>query len=366
MMAYGEQTTLAERKRRAASRLILGFHGLGVPPEIRSFCKHAEPAGFILFRRNVEEPGQVLELNRELASLSSGAPPLLSVDQEGGRVRRIRATDWPPMRWVGNMDDEVLTRRLAAAMAEELRALGFNTDWAPVCDVDSNPANPVIGDRSFSRSPEQCGRQAAAFLQAMQDSGIICCAKHFPGHGDTDLDSHHDLPAVEKEPPDIERCELVPFEHAVAAGVGMVMTAHVVFPAYDEAHPATMSRAIQHGLLRKRLGYGGILVSDDMEMKAVRGRYPLEHQLDLSCRASVDLFLLCSEHALQLEAYELLVKLQEQDKTHDDLAIDSARRLQALRQRFLQERPVRPGLDRVGAAEHGDLCRWIAGRGAQA
>jgi beta-N-acetylhexosaminidase len=366
MMAYGEQTTLAERKRRAASRLILGFHGLNVPPEIRTFCKTAQPAGFILFRRNVEEAGQVLELNRELGSLVRTAPPLLSVDQEGGRVRRIRKTDWPPMRWVGNLDDEAVTRRLAASMAEELLALGFNTDWAPVCDVDSNPDNPVIGDRSFSRSPEQCGRQAAAFLKEMQSQGVICCAKHFPGHGDTDLDSHLDLPAVEKEPPDIERCELVPFQHAVAAGVGMVMTAHVVFPAYDEQHPATMSRAIQHGLLRRRLGYGGILVSDDMEMKAVRGRYPLEQQLDLSCRASVDLFLLCSEHGLQLEAYELLVKLQEGDKAHDDLAIDSAKRLKGLQERFLETPSRRPELDRVGAAEHGDLCRWIANRGAQA
>ena len=159
MMAYGEQTTLAERKRRAAHRLIVGFNGLSVPEEIRRFAKQAPPAGYILFRRNVEEPEQVLELNRALNDLNGPEnPPILSVDQEGGRVRRIRETDWPPMRWVGNIDQLEITRKTATLLAEELLAMGFNTNWAPVADVDSNPANPIIGDRSFGRSPDLCSR----------------------------------------------------------------------------------------------------------------------------------------------------------------------------------------------------------------
>ena len=136
MMAYGEQTTLAERKRRAAARMILGFHGHDVPQEITDFSRRAAPAGYILFRRNVDEPEQVLELNRCLQDRNGAAhPPILSVDQEGGRVRRVRMTDWPPMRYVGNLDDEQTTRDIAESLAEELLAMGFNTNWAPVADV---------------------------------------------------------------------------------------------------------------------------------------------------------------------------------------------------------------------------------------
>ena len=153
--AVGEQTTLAERKRRAAQRLILGFEGVSPSADFKAFVAEAAPAGFILFARNIEEPAQVAELNKELASMvPDHAPALLSVDQEGGRVLRIRDTPWPPMRWLGNIDDVQVTQQTAAAMGAELRAMGFNLDWAPCADVDSNPDNPVIGDRSFSRDPD--------------------------------------------------------------------------------------------------------------------------------------------------------------------------------------------------------------------
>jgi len=229
-LAVGEQTTLAHRKRRAAQRLILGFEGTSVPADIKRFCRQAPPAGFILFARNIEEPAQVHELNRELHSLlPDSLPPLLSVDQEGGRVMRIRETAWPPMRWLGNANDLALTERVAAGIGGELAAMGFNLDWAPVADVDSNPDNPVIGDRSFSRNPACVAQHAQAFLQGLHSAGVMGCVKHFPGHGDTALDSHHDLPVVEKETPDLEQCELVPFMAAVAAGVEAVMTAHVIF-----------------------------------------------------------------------------------------------------------------------------------------
>ena len=363
MMAYGEQTTLAHRKRLAASRLILGFNGLSVPSDIRAFCKVADPAGFILFARNVEEVGQVLELNKELkATVRPENPPILSVDQEGGRVRRIRDTDWPPMRWVGNINQDDVTAAVATGIAKELIAMGFNTNWAPVADVDSNPKNPVIGDRAFSRSPQQVARHVVQFLQHFHQNGIIGCAKHFPGHGDTDLDSHFDLPIVEKEVPDIEQCELFPFQAAVQAGVALIMTAHVIFPAYDEHHPATMSQAILQNILRKKMGYNGLIVSDDMEMKAVRGRWPLVEQLDKSCRASVDLFLMCSEISLQWEAFEALVHLQENDKVHQILAEDSHRRLQHLQERFFSKSKFFD-LAVINAPGHQHLCHWIAERG---
>lgn len=362
--AIGEQTTLADRKRRAGQRMIVGFHGVDAPVELRQLCAAVRPGGFILFARNVEEPCQVRELNRQLVGLvPAETPALVTVDQEGGRVQRVKATEWPRARWVGNVDDPRQTRRVARAMADELRALGFHIDWAPVADVDSNPANPVIGDRAFSSSPQAVSRHVLAFLQGLEQGGIAGCVKHFPGHGDTSQDSHLELPIVEKERPDLERCELVPFRAAIAAGAPLVMTAHVLFPAWDEAVPATMSERILRGVLRDQLGFQGVVVSDDLEMKAVRGRYPIKHQLDLATRATVDVFLCCSEVELQWQVFESLVRLQEADKVHDDLAIDAVARLTALRRRFLLPPPPVPELSVVGSIAHRDLALGIKARG---
>lgn len=362
--AIGSTTTLADRKRRAGQRLVVGFHGVDAPESLRELCAEVQPAGFILFARNVEEPAQVRELNRQLSSLlPAELPPLLSVDQEGGRVQRIKATEWPRARWVGNVDDVAQTRALARAMGDELRSLGFHVDWAPVADVDSNPKNPVIGDRAFSDRPQVVARHVTAFLAGLEEAGIAGCVKHFPGHGDTMVDSHLDLPIVEKEPPELDRCELVPFRAAIQAGAPLVMTAHVSFPAWDEVHPATMSSAVLRGVLRERLGFQGVLVSDDLEMKAVRGRYPLELQLELASRATVDLFLCCSEVELQWEAFEVLVRLQEQDKAHHDIAVDAFARLRALRHRLLAAPPPMPLPSVVGSIIHRDLAMGLQARG---
>ena len=185
MMVVGEHTSLAQRKRKAMSRLILGFHGLTPSQELRTLLAEESPAGFILFRRNVDALDQVLLCNQELRQLvRADAPPILSVDQEGGRVRRIRETNWPPMRWLGNIDDIRMTKKVIKGINTELQALGFNANWAPCADVDSNPDNPIIGDRSFGRSPELCSRHVQASIEQMHEMGMIACAKHFPGHGD--------------------------------------------------------------------------------------------------------------------------------------------------------------------------------------
>lgn len=363
-MAMGEQTTLAERKKLAAQRLILGFEGTCVPLEFKEFVRKAPPAGFILFRRNVEEVAQVRELNRELRDcLPDSLPPVLSVDQEGGRVLRVRETPWPPMRWLGNIDDPDITRRTASLMGSELRAMGFNLDWAPVADVDSNPDNPIIGNRSFSRDPEVVSRHIIAFLAGLHEAGVMGSVKHFPGHGDTSTDSHLELPVVDKDLGDISHCELVPFRVAVEHSVEIVMTAHVLFPVLDEKVPATMSHPILKGWLRDKLGHRGIIVSDDMEMKAVRGRYPLVQQLDQACRATVDLFLMCKELDLQVEAWETLIRLMEEDKTHHDLAVESNRRLIELRDRHMLSVPKAPDLSVVGSRIHKDFANLIESRG---
>jgi beta-N-acetylhexosaminidase len=362
--AIGEMTSLALRKRRAGQRLLVGFEGTSLPADFARFVREAAPAGFILFARNVEEPAQVRELNRELAALvPASLPPLLSVDQEGGRVQRVKHTRWPTMRALGNIDHLPTTAQFARALSDEVRALGFNLNFAPCADVDSNPQNPVIGDRSFGPRPELVSRHVRAFVEAAQSRGVIACAKHFPGHGDTAVDSHLDLPVVERDRPEIERTELPPFAAAVSAGVGMVMTSHVVFPAYDEQFPATMSEPILRGLLRGRLGWAGVTISDDLEMKAVRGRYPLDMQLDLASRAGVDLFCVSRSLELCVEAWETLVRLQELDKRHDDAATDAHTRLMALRERFFKDAPPAPPVSLVGDAAHRALAETLRRQG---
>jgi len=365
--AVGETTSLAHRKRRAGQRVILGFPGPSLDQETRRVIQLIQPAGFVLFARNVEEPAQVRELNRELQTLlPDGLPPLLTVDQEGGRVQRVRdgATVWPPLRQVGNCRDLALTRAFAEALADEVAALGFNVNWAPCADVDSNPDNPVIGDRSFGRDPGEVAQHVVTSVLATQARGMMACVKHFPGHGDTRTDSHLELPIVEKERPDVEHTELVPFKAAIQAGVAMVMGAHVVFPDYDE-RPATLSHRLLHQLLREELGHKGLVVSDDMEMKAVHGRFALEETLAYSTRAGLDIYLFCKDQQLQVAAYEQLIRLQERDSACDTLAEDSEKRLLHARETFLKGRGRVPDLDVLRSQRHKDLALLIRARGGE-
>src|SRR5690349_23262617 len=186
--------------------LIAGFNGAQPPVELRSLAREFGLGGAILFARNVEEPAQVAELSFELARLTPDMPAWVSVDQEGGRVARLKApfTEWPPMAVLGRRGDEGLARRFAAALAAELRAVGITLDYAPVLDIHTNPKNPVIGDRALSEDAAMVARYGAAIIRGLQDGGVAACGKHFPGHGDTSVDSHLDLPVVE-HPPDRSR-----------------------------------------------------------------------------------------------------------------------------------------------------------------
>ncbi len=366
--AVGEATSLADRKRRAGQRLFIGFAGPSVTDDLKALVKTVQPAGFVLFARNVEEPAQVRELNRELASLVSPRhPAFVAVDQEGGRVQRVKkpATVWPAMRAVGQAADRAkgldlaLTQQVSRAMAVELRALGFNLNFAPVADIDSNPDNPIIGDRSFGRVPDVVAQHVVAFAKAHQEQGVIACAKHFPGHGDTAVDSHLALPKVELDIPDIEHRELVPFRAAIQAGIATVMTAHILFPAYDEEVPATLSPRIIRGVLREQLGFEGVVFSDDLEMKAVHGRWPIAEAARRMTQASVDILLCCEDPGLQLEAYESLVRLQEDDTTLEQASIDAVARVEALRERFFLKPPPQPGLESLATDAHQALVRRV-------
>jgi beta-N-acetylhexosaminidase len=287
--------------------VMVGFAGHDVPVELRSLAREFDLGGLVLFKRNVEAPEQVVELVHGLRQLGHAAPPWIAVDQEGGRVARLRApfTEWPPMLALGRRGDRGLAERFARALAEELRLVGISLDFAPVLDVHTNPANPVIGDRALGERADQVADLGAAIIETLQANGVAACGKHFPGHGDTSTDSHVTLPLVEHAPDRLRAVEFVPFRAAVQAKVASIMTAHVLVPALDAERPASLSRRIVHDLLREELGFDGLIIVDDLEMKALAGR-PIEESAVLAFEAGCDVALLCGadveSHAAVLEA----------------------------------------------------------------
>jgi beta-N-acetylhexosaminidase len=275
----------------AGQLLSFGFEGTTASEELRARIGASEVGGVMIFRPNITSPGQLAEVVGALRAAAPGDLPLLvSIDQEGGLVQRLRApaTEWPPMLAVGSAGDSARAALVGRALGEELAAVGVGWNFAPVLDVHTNPANPVIGNRAFGTSPEVVSRQALAFWRGLRDAGVVGCGKHYPGHGDTMTDSHHELPVV---PHDIERLrkvELAPFASAARAGVEAFMTAHVMYPALDPDRPATLSRRIATEVLRGDLGFRGVLVSDDLNMKAVAARYSIEELAVQAIEAGCD------------------------------------------------------------------------------
>jgi len=345
----------------AGQRLFVGFEYPTIPYEFRRFCMEVQPAGFVLFARNVIDPEQVRELNLELAEmLPDNIPAFLAVDQEGGSVQRVRDTPWPDMRRLGDENDPARTRAVSAAMARELRAMGFDLNFAPVADVDSNPANPVIGKRSFSRDPAKVAVHVEATLAGMRAEHIVGCLKHWPGHGDTDTDSHLALPTVDRSKDGLQATEIPPFKAGIAAGARTVMTAHVRYPQIDPRWPATMSPAIVRDWLRGELGFQGVVFSDDLTMKAVRDNFTLAEQVEQATRAEVDVMLTCSDLDLQWQVWEQLVKVQENSSELAAAAARSAERMHALRLDAFTDRPALPDLSEVGCEAHQALARSFA------
>ena len=318
--------------------LVAGFDGAHVPVELRSLAREFSLAGLILFKRNVEEPEQVAELSRSASELTPGLPPWVSVDQEGGRVARLKRpfTEWPPALTLGRSASPDLARRFARALATELAAVGITLDFAPVLDVLTNPANPVIGDRALAERTELVSSLGVAIIDELQRAGIAACGKHFPGLGEVALDPHFELPVVEHAPDRLRAVEFEPFKAAIAAGVASMMTAHVLLPALDEEVPATMSRRIIAPVLRDELGFDGVIFTDDMEMKAVAARWPVPEACVRAVAAGCDAVLICSgDHDLQHAALEALVHAVEEERLPFARVEDALARQRRMKERFL-------------------------------
>lgn len=332
--------------RRRAGRLIFaGFDGVELTIELRAIAREFGLGGVVLFARNVESPEQVAEVAYRARTLDRDAPLFVAVDQEGGRVARLRApfTVWPPMAVLGRAPGVGLARRFADALARELAAVGITIDFAPVVDVLTNPANPAIGDRALADTAERVAELAPVVIEALQAQGIVACAKHFPGHGEAGVDSHHDLPVLDLPPERFEAVELVPFRAALDAGVASVMTGHLLVPAFDETQPATLSRAIVTDLLRGRLGFDGLVFTDDLDMRAIADRCRPGELVASALAAGCDVGLACGpDPERQVLAIEGVIRAVESGALPLARVDEALARQDRLRARFLAGDAPRP------------------------
>jgi len=366
-------------KSTFASPLWVGFEGKTLPAALSRWLARGEVGGVVLFSRNIESPAQVRALCREIRSAAGrGNPiPLIAVDQEGGRVARFKEppfTWFPPARACSLFccRNESVAKGLGAATAAELRAVGIDVNFAPVLDVDSNPRNPVIGDRAFSEDPHTAAALGIAFAIGSLSRGILPVGKHFPGHGDTSADSHEELPVVRAGRRTLLRRELLPFRRAARAGIPALMTAHVMYPALDRALPATLSRKILHDLLRERLRFRGAVLSDALEMKAIADRYGIGEAAVLAVTAGCDVVLVCRGEREQGEAIDRLARETRDRPTFRRAVAAASVRSGRLRAWAAAKERCRPAPRAVGAARHRELAsllleRWEStGRTSQA
>jgi beta-N-acetylhexosaminidase len=326
-------------RRICGSLVIGGFGGTALPMGFEARLRAGELGGAILFARNVTpDSAQVAALCEAIARTNEDLPPIVSVDQEGGRVARIKheVVRLPPAIALGSLDDAMI-ERAGAVLGAQLAALGFSMDYAPVLDVHTNPQNPVIGDRAFATTPERAAAAAIAFARGLASSGVAPCGKHFPGHGDTLTDSHLELPRVAHDRARLDAIELAPFR-AAAKALPAFMSAHVVYDALD-ARPATLSKRIATALLRDELGFRGVLISDDLEMKAVSKTYGAGEAAVLAIEAGCDSLLVCSDEDAQVAAVDALTARAERDTAFRARCEEASARMSDLRRAFPPKSP---------------------------
>ena len=346
-------------RRSVAQLFMVGLPGPTLDRPTRAFLAEHPPGGVILFKRNIRSAAQLRRLTAAIHETGAGIAPLVALDHEGGRVHRLPRpfTHFPPAGAVGGRHDARLAEAVGRAMGEELRAVGIDLDFAPVLDVWSNPRNRVIGDRAFGTEPARVARLGLALARGLMRAGVLACGKHVPGHGASAGDSHFVLPRVRRSRRELAAVELAPFARAIAAGIPALMTAHVVYPALDPRRPATLSPLICRDLLRHRLGFRGVLFSDDLEMNAVAARSTPARSAVEAVRAGCDMLLVCqSLDAARAAMRGVEVAVARGTLVGEELAA-ALGRIQGLR-RFLARPRVRG--DRLVWPAHARLARRAA------
>ncbi len=358
-----------EFEQLSGQKLLVAFHGKDrLSPEIIQSFKCYSPGGVSLFRSlNVGTPAQLKELNESLQRLahSLGLPPLLiAIDQEGGQLMAVGdGTPLPGNMALGAARSTELARQAGEVLGRELAALGINVNYAPCADVNSNPRNPVVGTRSFGEDPFLVGELSAAVIEGVQSQGVAATVKHFPGHGDTASDSHHGRALVTHSLEHLRNVDLPPFTAALRTGVKMVMTAHLGIPAIDgpDAPPATLSSNIINGLLRREMGFDGVVVTDAMDMRAIRQGELLGEDVVRAAQAGADLLLITSDPLDHARAYEALQQAASSGVLRPNDLRDSCMRIARLKT-WLAAQPSAPDLSVIQSSSHLRVANEIARR----
>jgi beta-N-acetylhexosaminidase len=322
---------------------VIGLNGTRFTPEVRDLLDNLHPSGVILFSRNIEDPVQTAQLNHDLQNHAKtlwGEGIFIGVDQEGGRVRRLREPfrAFPPaLELASSRAPEDAARDFARVTAHEIGLAGFNLDFVPVLDVVSQEGidnASVIGDRSYGHDPQSVWHLAKIVMESMRDGGIIPCGKHFPGHGGTAVDSHKDLPVDDRQLETMESRDLVPFRHAADAQIEMMMTAHVLYPALDRHLPATLSPEVITGLLREKMSYRGVVITDDLDMGAVAHHYSSDECALKAFAAGVDLLLICNNPDKAFSARDRIVRALKDGEIPETRVKESLERIRDLKSRY--------------------------------
>ncbi|HEY0739376.1 MAG TPA: glycoside hydrolase family 3 N-terminal domain-containing protein [Herpetosiphonaceae bacterium] len=365
-MTVQTQTQLT-LEQAIGQKLLVSFIGTEPAPEILALLERQPIAGITLFRAdNVSNPAQVRSLIAALqaAAAANNHPPLLiAADQEGGQLIAVDGgAQFPGNLALGATGSTELAFQTGYALGRELAAMGINVNYAPACDVNINPQNPVIGTRSFGEDPQLVARLGAAMIQGMQAAGVAATAKHFPGHGDTDSDTHDGIAVVAHSRDRLRQVEIPPFVAAIEAGVRLVMSAHIAFPAYDNGTPlpATLSPALIRGLLRDELGFGGVVISDALDMGAIAQGPDLVIDALASTLAGVDLLLLKNDPIAHQNVYSGLLHAARRSLLDPADVLASAERVLALKSWLSQQ--SQPPLEVIGSSAHQALACEIAAR----
>lgn len=299
--------------------MIIGLSGLVPTADEKKFIIENNIAGVVLFSRNVDNPKQVYDLCTEIhelrADMPDRAPLFIGIDMEGGRVHRLKPpfTQWPSLQKLGKLDNATASFQFAQKMGEELRAVGINLNFAPCLDIFTNPKNTVIGDRSLSSDPEMVAKHASALVRGYIKAGLMSCVKHFPGHGNTLVDSHEDLPTEDVGRERLDSCELIPFKKAFRSRAEMVMTSHIIFNQIDAEWPVTLSSVFLKKILRQEFRYRGLIITDDLDMKALTKHYSKEQIPVRALQAGADILLYCNEPESPQIAIDAITNAVAQD-----------------------------------------------------
>ena len=325
-------------EEKIGQMLIVGFEGEHIDNNIKQMIEDHHVGGVILFSRNVRDSNQLLKLINSLKDINTknNIPLFLSVDEEGGRVSRMpeELTSLPSGRKIGKRNDENLAYQIGSIIGKEIKAFGFNMNFAPVLDIDSNPQNPVIGDRSFGDNKEIVTSLGIKAMNGLKSQEVISVVKHFPGHGDTSVDSHIGLPKVDKDLNELRELELYPFEMAIANDVDAVMVAHIIFNEIDSQNPATLSKIIIRDLLRKELTFDGVVITDDMTMGAIMENYDIGDAAVRSVKAGSDILLISHGYDNQAKVLKDLKNAVENKIISIDRIDESVYRILRLKEKY--------------------------------